>query len=265
MSISENISRYRKKKGYTQEQLGRILGVSNQAVSKWESAVSMPDVMLLPEIAKALGITLDELYGIEREEPEAVSADDSPKAANDMLIEYFKTNSKTDFHSQDLEDPWSLLCLSDVEGGCFISKGFTLLDCMFKRPEEAEVFLCGEVLSALKKLSDRKVSKVLAYMYGDSFGRNEKHTQSYTQSQIMDACGLSEDDALDALETLCVLHILEPDDSGQCVEYAFLKFRAFLALSVFKTVKLLIKNTFCYEICRDTSQITDYTFGKAES
>ena len=40
MSIAENIATFRKAKGYTQEQLGEILGVSNQAVSKWESGVS---------------------------------------------------------------------------------------------------------------------------------------------------------------------------------------------------------------------------------
>ena len=55
MSIGENIARYRKAKNLTQEQLGELLGVTNQAVSKWESGVSMPDVMLLPKISNALG------------------------------------------------------------------------------------------------------------------------------------------------------------------------------------------------------------------
>ncbi len=40
MSITENIALYRKKNGLTQEQFGTMLGVSNQAVSKWESGVS---------------------------------------------------------------------------------------------------------------------------------------------------------------------------------------------------------------------------------
>ena len=64
MSIAENIAKYRKAMGFTQEQLGEMLGVTNQAVSKWESAVSMPDVMLLPKIADALGITLE--VGIQK-------------------------------------------------------------------------------------------------------------------------------------------------------------------------------------------------------
>ena len=92
MSISENIAKYRKAKGFTQEQLGELLGVTNQAVSKWESAVSMPDVMLLPKITNVLGITLEDLYGIQPAE-ERVKADDFPKAANNHLIEFMVKQS----------------------------------------------------------------------------------------------------------------------------------------------------------------------------
>ena len=65
MSIGKNIAKFRKDKGLTQEALGRQIGVSNQAVSKWESDTTMPDVMLLPKIAEQLGVSLEELYGIE--------------------------------------------------------------------------------------------------------------------------------------------------------------------------------------------------------
>ena len=67
MSIGENIARLRKEQGLTQAELGEMLGVSNQAVSKWESGMTMPDVMLLPEISRVLGVTLTELYGISDE------------------------------------------------------------------------------------------------------------------------------------------------------------------------------------------------------
>ena len=40
MTIGKNIARLRKQKGWTQTELGNILGVSNQAVSKWESEIS---------------------------------------------------------------------------------------------------------------------------------------------------------------------------------------------------------------------------------
>lgn len=61
MSIGKNIARRRKLIGLTQEELGGRLGITNQAVSKWESEVSMPDIMLLPQIADVLGCTLEEI------------------------------------------------------------------------------------------------------------------------------------------------------------------------------------------------------------
>ncbi len=63
--IGDRIARYRKAKGLTQEQLGDIVGVSGQAVSKWENG-GVPDTLLLPDIAKALGVTTDTLFGIQK-------------------------------------------------------------------------------------------------------------------------------------------------------------------------------------------------------
>ena len=98
MSIGKNIAKYRKAKGFTQEELGAKLGVTNQAVSKWESEVSMPDIMLLPEIATVLNITLDDLYGIVKEpEKVSVSADDFPSFCHQKLIELFYYNTKMRF------------------------------------------------------------------------------------------------------------------------------------------------------------------------
>jgi transcriptional regulator with XRE-family HTH domain/uncharacterized glyoxalase superfamily protein PhnB len=62
-SLSKQISLLRKQNGYTQEQLAAKLGVTYQAVSKWENGQSCPDIMLLPAMAEAFGVTLDELFG----------------------------------------------------------------------------------------------------------------------------------------------------------------------------------------------------------
>lgn len=62
MSIGKNIARLRKEKDWTQAELGEMLGVSNQAVSKWESETSMPDIMLLPSIADAFECSIDDLF-----------------------------------------------------------------------------------------------------------------------------------------------------------------------------------------------------------
>ena len=65
MSIGDTIARFRKEKGWTQAELGEKLGVSNQAVSKWESGMTMPDVMLLPSLADIFGIYIDQLFSRE--------------------------------------------------------------------------------------------------------------------------------------------------------------------------------------------------------
>lgn len=60
-TIGNRITKYRKEKGFTQEGLAEKLGVSSQAVSKWENDISCPDISLLPKLCKILGITTDEL------------------------------------------------------------------------------------------------------------------------------------------------------------------------------------------------------------
>lgn len=65
MSLSGNIKRLRLEKNLTQEQLATKLGVSAQAVSKWETSETYPDGALLIPLANALEVSLDELFGNE--------------------------------------------------------------------------------------------------------------------------------------------------------------------------------------------------------
>lgn len=63
IKISEQIAFLRKQNGLTQEELANALGVTNQAVSKWESAQNCPDIQLLPTIAELFHVSIDELFG----------------------------------------------------------------------------------------------------------------------------------------------------------------------------------------------------------
>ena len=60
-TIGNRISKHRREKGLTQEELAEKLGVSSQAVSKWENDQSCPDISLLPQLCKIFGISTDEL------------------------------------------------------------------------------------------------------------------------------------------------------------------------------------------------------------
>ena len=86
MSIGKNIAYFRKKRGFTQSELGEMLGVSNQAVSKWESEMTMPDIMLLPEIAKALGVGLTDMYDMPQEKQEKLPSLEDDEHGGDRRI-----------------------------------------------------------------------------------------------------------------------------------------------------------------------------------
>ena len=61
-TVGAMIAELRKEKGATQEELASKVGVSSQAVSKWENG-GMPDAELLPRIADFFGVSIDRLFG----------------------------------------------------------------------------------------------------------------------------------------------------------------------------------------------------------
>jgi len=65
VNLSEKISSLRKAHNLTQEALGESVGVSAQAVSKWEKGDSLPDISVIPDICKTFGISADALLGNE--------------------------------------------------------------------------------------------------------------------------------------------------------------------------------------------------------
>lgn len=99
--LSQNIIRYRKAAGLTQEKLGKLLSVSMQAVSHWERG-GAPDVALLPKLASALNVSIDELFNytsqkspdvskLLREEFARTPEEQRFNKANDLAWELFKS------------------------------------------------------------------------------------------------------------------------------------------------------------------------------
>lgn len=93
--LSENLRRLRIEKNYTQENAAELLGVSAKAVSRWECGNSLPDVLLLPEIAKLYCITVDDLY----KEKTVAYANNAERLA----AVYESTKQPKDFLQADLE------------------------------------------------------------------------------------------------------------------------------------------------------------------
>ncbi len=66
--FNEILKMWRKRKDLTQEQLAEYAGVSPQAVSRWETGATCPDISVLPLLAELFGITVDELLGVNERE-----------------------------------------------------------------------------------------------------------------------------------------------------------------------------------------------------
>ena len=65
LRISASIRSYRRENSMSQTSFGELFGVSAQAVSKWEREISCPDITLLPEIARVLGVSIAYLLGVD--------------------------------------------------------------------------------------------------------------------------------------------------------------------------------------------------------
>lgn len=65
LRIASAIRAYRRERGINQTAFGDLFGVTPQAVSKWERALACPDILLLPEIARVLGVSVAYLLGAD--------------------------------------------------------------------------------------------------------------------------------------------------------------------------------------------------------
>ena len=71
VKIGRFISSLRKEKEMTQSQLAEVMGVSTNAVSKWERGINLPDASIMQKLCDVLGITLNEFFAGERVEETA--------------------------------------------------------------------------------------------------------------------------------------------------------------------------------------------------
>ena len=79
MILGEKIAQLRRKNGWSQEELADKMGVSRQAVSKWESGQTMPDLERILRLSSLFGVTIDYLLkdGAEPEIPQSEAEEDT--------------------------------------------------------------------------------------------------------------------------------------------------------------------------------------------
>ena len=67
IALGERIKQLRASDGRTQEALAQALGVTAQAVSRWEKGICYPDMEMVPAIANYFGVSIDRLFGYDNE------------------------------------------------------------------------------------------------------------------------------------------------------------------------------------------------------
>lgn len=118
-TLGRRIARLRLARTATQERLAKELNVSPQAVSKWENDINYPDISLLPDLARFLGVSVDELLsGASASAQESVAAQEST-AAQESAVEVISVAD--DEPAEIVEEPTE----QDNQGIATQSSGFS--------------------------------------------------------------------------------------------------------------------------------------------
>ena len=117
--LAANILKYRKKCGFTQEELANQLGVTFQAVSKWETAKSAPDIAFLPMIADLFDCYIDDLFSrqVSREVKNEIHYDHCAQFPwpDDSTIRGVVCEGKKILQVSDLVDTFTFEITGDVK------------------------------------------------------------------------------------------------------------------------------------------------------
>ena len=172
MNIGEKIRLLRKEKRVTQEELADYLRISSQAISKWETGTSCPDIDLLPKLAIFFGTSLDNLLDFDQSQidaaVEALIAESGRGGSNPTASEAFLRKALEKYPNNDL-----------------------LLTCILEDMQEqnadqsrsAEIIEIGERILACSKDDEMKIDvlRILAETY---HGMGEQAMAEYYLSKI---------------------------------------------------------------------------------
>jgi transcriptional regulator with XRE-family HTH domain len=171
LTIGLNIKKLRTKGHFTQEQLAAYLGISTQAVSRWETQNGDPDLALLPRIADFFSVTVDDLFGIDR--------DGRAARMEEMRRQVIRT-----LNSSSMEEGLSLLRKAAAEYPSEVFFQIALADHLLRYalqdPETPDIAACREaerLYLALRERTDNPhlrdvaitgLARLHAHGYGDT-------------------------------------------------------------------------------------------------
>lgn len=167
MAIYERIKYYRKRSSLTQSQLAALIGVSPQAVSKWETGTGSPDISLLVPLARTLGITTDELLEFRP----ITDLDAMRDEWDHMALAYEQFNNAPDSYSYCIEWPCIQQLLPELKGKKILDLGcgtgiFTFLLETYYPDKIVGIDLSEEMLKLARAKAAEKRSRA-KFLQGD--------------------------------------------------------------------------------------------------
>ena len=215
MNLNQNIAYYRKLCGYTQEQLAERLGVTAQSVSKWENELSNPDISILPNLAKTLGVDINSLFEETPDAPKVLKLSELPNLCYDSLISLFakaqftfyhgdkkiltneKLNKQIESIKKEFDFPMPKCAYAIDEGepehGCvFLSHALSFIDRSYGGSDSALLFDLDKAGELLSVLGDKNARKVLKAIYEKLISGGEDAT-SFSPQMLSKATSLTED------------------------------------------------------------------------
>ncbi len=216
--FARNLRNLRLEKGYTQERIAEELGVSAQSVSRWECGNTLPDVMLLPKIARLYGITVDDLY---REKVSAYA-----NYAQRLLSVYEVTGRTEDFLAAEQE--FTRLMAGEHTADDLRSLGVLYHYMMKRSAARAKEYLDAAMQKADR--TDRVYSSAAQQkiVLMCDLGRGSEEAARYEQSIESDA-----DNVMNRMLCVAALHYAGEDERAyELVDRSLAKFPENAALHV---------------------------------
>ena len=132
--IGEHIAYYRKKAGMTQEQLSEKMGVTAQAVSKWENGLTCPDLDSVARLSEILGVSVEQLIHGDAAVP-SVSVVETPQVGRRVLCLQVQTktpevfNVTVRFPVELILKAYEMGCLESLVGdeACFVEQAIEMI------------------------------------------------------------------------------------------------------------------------------------------
>ena len=264
MSIGKNIADLRKAKGVKQDDLARFVGITAQAVSKWENG-GVPDTELLPQIADFFNVSIDELFGRELDNAidiqDAILRDITKTKVDDRISRAFELcwMIEQSMYGTIFSDPERFREEAKTHGEndqiysqIEVDSGYTEMG-LFNRmqyflvvpdaKDKDKALLDGiDYPGFFKLMADKYIFETLVFLYKrDSFN-------AFTEKMIIKELGYAEDKAKQIIAELLRLNIIAKtvaDIGNDVVEvYQFARRPSFVSMLIFAREMIDIPNNF---------------------